>query len=103
MDLKTIIKSLRAEIKFEKDSGSELKHISWPYQEGILISVNDLEKILDVCDGKLSDTEKANELLPLVSDSEAAVCSDPDLNNPEDCKIEHCCYKCKWFLEQTDC
>ena len=69
MDLKTIIKSLRTEIKFEKDSGGELEHISWPYQEGIIISVNDLEKLLDVCEGKLSDTEQANGLSQRVMSS----------------------------------
>jgi hypothetical protein len=26
-----------------------------------------------------------------------SVCRNPSLQNPDDCKVEHCCYKCNFF------
>lgn len=52
-ELENIIKSLRSEIKFEKDCGNNLDNTDWDFEEGIIISVNDLEKLLDACEGKL--------------------------------------------------
>jgi len=31
------------------------------------------------------------------SNNEVAVCRDASLANKEDCKYEHCCYKCNFF------
>lgn len=61
MDLKETIKGLRQEIEFEKKNNpNDLNEIGWGMQKGILISVNDLEKILDLCEGNPANSENAN-------------------------------------------
>lgn len=60
MELENIIKSLRSEIKFEKDCGNNLDNTDWGFEEGIIISANDLEKLLDVCEGNIVNSKPAN-------------------------------------------
>lgn len=54
MKLKLLVKSLRSQIEIEKDCGNSLDSIDWGMQEGVLLSVNDLEELLDAVEKRLS-------------------------------------------------
>jgi len=41
--------------------------------------------------------QQDSAVLMNISGNEVAVCRNIDLENEEDCKIEHCCFKCNLF------
>lgn len=60
MELKNIIDRYKAEIAFQKLNGSNLDGTSSEFGEGIVISVNNLEKLINACDGNPYNSENAN-------------------------------------------
>jgi len=98
MELNTIIKALRSEIKYEKEAGNNLEHINWGNQEGILVSVNDLEKLLDACGGKNVDASENTLPIQRVSNNEerVAVCPRCKSNKIEESEEHHSFMDCNY-------
>lgn len=95
MDFKKEIRELRKQIQFEKDSGGELELTSWNMEEGIIVSVNNLEKLLNLCEGKLSDTDSNCNIQHVVKSVCECITSDQDSDH-------ECCRNCGKFLYQED-
>jgi len=80
------------EIKYKLDALEEmLKEDGYNGSNIVMQTLNELREQFKNCN------------LQNVSNNEVAVCCDPNLDNPEDCKVEHCCYVCTQFRKQTDC
>lgn len=75
MELKNIIERLKVEIAFKKLNGRNLDNANAAFNQGIIISVNDLEKLINACEG----TPSIEEIVLPISDFSVSLPSDDEI------------------------